>query len=48
MSDVRKKLTEEGAGADAVSATPREFTQIILKDYETWKKVVESSGAKAD
>jgi tripartite-type tricarboxylate transporter receptor subunit TctC len=46
MSDVRKKLSDEGA--DALSATPREFTQRILKDYETWKKVVESSGAKAD
>lgn len=46
MADVRKKLSEEGA--DALSATPREFAQRILKDYETWKKVVESSGAKAD
>ncbi len=46
MPDVRKKLTEEGA--DAINSSPREFAQRIQKDYETWKKVVDSSGAKAD
>ena len=46
MTDVRKKLIEEGA--DAIYATPREFGQRIQRDYETWKKAVESSGAKAD
>lgn len=46
MPDVRKKLTEEGA--DAINSSPREFEQRIQKDYETWKKVVDSSGAKAD
>jgi len=46
MADVRKKLTEEGA--DAINSSPREFAQRIQKDYETWKKVVDSSGAKAD
>jgi tripartite-type tricarboxylate transporter receptor subunit TctC len=46
MPDVRKKLTEEGA--DAINSTPREFAQRIQKDYEIWKKVVDSSGAKAD
>jgi tripartite-type tricarboxylate transporter receptor subunit TctC len=46
MADVRKKLTEEGA--DAINSSPREFSQRIQKDYETWKKVVDSSGAKAD
>jgi tripartite-type tricarboxylate transporter receptor subunit TctC len=46
MPDVRKRLTEEGA--DAINSSPREFAQRIQKDYETWKKVVDSSGAKAD
>ena len=46
MNDVRKKLNEEGA--DAINATPKEFSQRILRDFETWKKVVESSGARAD
>jgi len=46
MADVRKILTEEGA--DAINSSPREFAQRIQKDYETWKKVVDSSGAKAD
>ena len=46
MNDVRKKLNEEGA--DAIYATPKEFSQRILRDFETWKGVVESSGARAD
>jgi tripartite-type tricarboxylate transporter receptor subunit TctC len=46
MPDVRKKLTEEGA--EPLNATPREFAQRIQKDYEVWKKVVDSSGAKID
>ena len=46
MPDVRKRLTEEGA--DAINSSPREFANRIQKDYEIWKKVVDSSGAKAD
>ena len=46
MADVRKKLNDQGA--DPINSTPREFAQRIQKDYEVWKKVVDSSGAKAD
>ena len=46
MADVRKKLNDQGA--DPINSTPREFAQRIQKDYEIWKKVVDSSGAKAD
>ncbi len=46
MADVRKRLNDQGA--DPINSTPREFAQRIQKDYEIWKKVVDSSGAKAD
>jgi tripartite-type tricarboxylate transporter receptor subunit TctC len=46
QAEVRKKLSDQGA--DPLDASPREFSQRIQKDYEVWKKVVESSGAKAE
>ena len=46
QAEVRKKLSDQGA--DPLDASPREFSQRIQKDYEVWKKVVESSVAKAE
>lgn len=45
-ADVREQLT--AVGADAVAATPEEFTRYIQSEMEKWAVAVKLSGAKVD
>ncbi|TRZ57419.1 MAG: tripartite tricarboxylate transporter substrate binding protein [Rhodocyclaceae bacterium] len=43
---VRTKMIREGA--DPMPGTPQDFGRFVLKEYETWKPIVEASGATAN
>lgn len=43
---VRTKMIREGA--DPMPGTPQDFGRFVMKEYETWKPIVEASGATAN
>jgi tripartite-type tricarboxylate transporter receptor subunit TctC len=48
MSDeaVRQRLATQGL--DVVTGTPEQFGEALVREINTWGKVVKQSGAKAD
>jgi len=43
---VRTKMVREGA--DPMPGSPQDFGRFVMKEYETWKPIVEASGASAN